>query len=151
MPLPKHQIDSSVLVELLLKPTRKSKALQHKVRGYIESKVGKQCDCVISISALGEIIYAVRKNIADSEKQLDAIRELFAIIDAGSIKFNYSEKASFDLALKLLSDDLLIKPADALRVAESIVSNAVLVTIDGEIAKSLAVRRAGAKIFLIEE
>ncbi len=134
----KDQVDASVLVEHLL-PSRGRKKYQdvtEACRKYIYRLTTDEIDGEMSYPALGEIWLAIRKRVPE-ERQSVMLQDMNALLHECSIKFNSPAGETFKTATAILSEDILMKPSDALRLAETATAgNKRFVTIDQELVEN---------------
>lgn len=131
-----HQLDASILVELFSPANSRNRHLKHRARGYLLGQVGKAIHGFVSTPALGEVVLAILRYYPDTAAQADALIALVDLIHRSRLDINSPNREAYSIALEVLENDYRIDPSDALRVAEAVVADAVLVTIDQKLLSS---------------
>ena len=132
------QVDASVFVEHLLPSEGRKKFREQKenCRRYILRLKNEEIDCFISYGGLGEIWHAIRKRVSE-EQQSEVLREMNKLIHECYIKLNAPTTETYKVALAILADDTLMKPSDALRLAEAkTLGKERFITIDRELIEN---------------
>ena len=133
------QIDASVFVEHLLpsKGRKKNREIVESCRKYIYRLTTGEIEGTISYPALGEIWLAIRKRVSE-ERQSEMLAKMNWTLHECNIRFNSPTNETLRIATDILKEDTIMKPSDALRLAETLAANNErLVTIDKELVENV--------------
>jgi predicted nucleic acid-binding protein len=136
----RHQLDSSVVAELFEPKNSAFDEPRRAVRGYLLSKVGRNVVGRLSILALGEVVHSIRRRVTEWNERLQALRALEEFLESSKVAFNSPDAEAYRIASEILQNDRRAEAADALRVAEAIRAEAVLVTVDRILLESRYLR-----------
>jgi predicted nucleic acid-binding protein len=143
-----HQLDASVLAELFTPArTLEERLRKREARAYLFSKVGRSVRGLLSVPALGELALTIRNMPGTREDQLDAFERQYSFLEDAGVEINSPGRKAYETAARILERGSRVERGDALRVAEALEANAVLVTVDEDLLRNRVLREEfGARI-----